>query len=177
MRKFTYILIAVQIVLISCNQVDNDLAKWNKIKNEKDFSAFFRFALTVQDSLLLYQCVDSLENNKPLSSCFVLANYDYYDETTDSVNLVNYYLYDNSEYHRDYKDRNIVFINIDSLSKVQIKYSYSNYLEYFNLLQTLFDTTSSSYDLPEYIVTNFQGKEYKVRKLATYIQANHRNCL
>ena len=79
MRKLTYILIIVQIVLTSCNQIDKDLTEWKKIKNGKDFSAFFNFALTVQDSLLLYQCIDSLESNKPENTCFVLGYFDYYN--------------------------------------------------------------------------------------------------
>ncbi|MBI9056006.1 MAG: hypothetical protein JEY96_19450 [Bacteroidales bacterium] len=169
MRKLTYILIAVQIVLMSCNQVDNDLTEWNKIKNEKDFSAFFNFAIATEDSLLISECIDSLEKYKPKNGCLVLKYYDYYNETEDTILNSGFNLYDKCGLHENIKSRNIIFVNIDENNVVEIEYSDSSFLNYHNLLHTLFDTIGESYSLPEFFITTFEDREYIARKLITFI--------
>ncbi len=145
------------------------MIEWNKIKNEKDFSAFFNFAIATEDTVLLSQCIDSLEKYKPTNTCIILKYLDYYHEKLDTVYHSSFFLFDNCEYLRHIKDRNIVFINIDSYNSVQIEYSDSSYSDYHKLLLTLFDTTGDSYDLPEYLIANFNKEEYIARKLGTFI--------
>ncbi|MCB2196477.1 MAG: hypothetical protein KQH79_11505 [Bacteroidetes bacterium] len=169
MRKLTYIVILIQLIAISCDKVDNELIEWNKIKNERDFSSFFNFALETNDSLLLSYCVDSLEKYKPENSCLILKMYDYYSESDDSLSNSRYFLFDRCDYLYDIKDRNIVFINIDSADNVKTVYSDSSYLYFNKLLFSLFDTTGDSYRLPEFILTKFNENEYQARRLVTYI--------
>lgn len=174
MQNLIYILIVIQLIGFGCNNTDNELIEWNKIKDEKDFSAFFNFALTTENSMLFSNCIDSLEKYKPEDKSLILQYSDYYSESTDSLFHSDYILFDKFEYQNSIKTRNIVFINIDNNDSIETEYSDSSYLDYNRLLFTLFDTIGDSYDLPEYVIVKFDKKEFQARRLICFISCELR---
>ncbi|MFH2096635.1 MAG: hypothetical protein ABIJ16_13075, partial [Bacteroidota bacterium] len=84
MKKPTYIVLAL-FLLYGCSKTNQDLISWNKVKNEKDFSLFFNFAVNTVDTTLFPVCVDSLEKYKPQKHCITLIMHNYYESDNDTI--------------------------------------------------------------------------------------------
>jgi hypothetical protein len=148
MKRLTYILIFI-IFQIGCTDLKSEFGDWQKIKDKKDFAAFFNFALKTNDSELLMHCYDSLEKYRPEKYCIVLSKYEYYLPKKDSIYSSAFYKENHCGVHYDYKNRNILRINIDKKDSVISEYNHNDFNAFDSILFTLLDTSAASLKLPE----------------------------
>jgi len=162
-----YILVSILFAFFcKCNTIEEDKNQWNNIKDSRDFSSFFNFALEASDSLLLNNCYDSLDKYKPMKRCIILTNY---KNISDSLNGEEFLLEDQCGFNINYKNRNILFVNINERDSVEAEYNYLLLSNYSKTLINLLDTDSTSYELPQLAEIEIEGEKYKQRKFGVMI--------
>jgi len=168
MKKLTFIVLTL-FLLIGCSKTNQDFISWNKVKNEKDFSLFFNFAINTFDTSLVPVCIDSLEKYKPQKQCITLNMLNYYVSDNDTIIYTGFLEEDECNVHLESKVRNIVYTNINRYDSISIKYVNEKYENLNDLLVTLFDTVGTSYEIPEHRIVIADSKEYYKRNLAVIV--------
>lgn len=169
MKTYHIYIVLTFISLLGCKPSSNENLEWTAIKDKQDFASFFNFALTNTDSVLYAMCIDSLKKHKPESDCVALNKAEYYLQTKDSLIETDFDEYDDCDFCYKVKSRNIVYVSIDKNDSVKTKYIRTNYPDYSELIKTLIDTSSSSPDLPETKVLEWNNSHYLYRNFAVHI--------
>lgn len=169
MKTYHIYIVLTSIFLLGCKHSSDENLKWNAIKYKQDFASFFNFALNNTDSILHHKCIDSLKKYKPKTDCITLNKKEYYHQSKDSLVQTDFYECDDFTFCYKLKSRNIIYVNIDKNDSVKTKYINTNYPSYSKLIKTIIDTTSSSPDLPETKVLEWNNTQYLYRNLAIHL--------
>ena len=167
MKKQT-ILILIIFILSSCIQNTPEDSEWEKVSKSKDFIQFFNYSINCSDNEKLIKCIDSLEKYKPLenNTYIVFAN------SCVENNEVNYeekFLLNYQENDNSLNLRNVYSIYINEDNKIWAEYLNNKHDDYKTQLINIYESTISSFDLPEFYEIKINDSVVLVRKIGVII--------
>jgi hypothetical protein len=171
MKTIRVIFFSLILISTGCSSNKQDHTEWEKVKNSADFNSFFNFALKVNDTILLQNCIDSIDKYKPHESCIIMTYCEHYNSYNDSLFHENFTLEDECGHDIDYRSRNILVVSIDKYDTVKVKYLHSDLIDYKKALFDLYNNYESNIYLPEVYEIPYRDTTFFATKLATFIYA------
>ena len=169
MRNKLYILFIIPLlVLTDCLKPPTD-REWNKIKDKSDFSLFFQYAISTDNTVFLNSCLDSLKKYKPKKYCEILRYFNYYANYTDSIHYSNFFVENQCDDDIDYYYRDILVIEINENDSVRTLHLGEDLKSFESSLISFYDTTSTSESLPRFDWIEYNNEKYLQRNVGIFI--------
>ncbi len=164
-KTYVFILTVSVFLILSCsNTKSTKQQEWDQIKGSQDFAKYFNFSLTLTNSQLLEEVIDSIERVAPKDMCYKLTNH-------IGNNLETFTLIDDCHYPPSYKSRNILNIYIDENDKITSEYNFNELKNYEKRIIQLNMVNFDSYDFPEIDMIEIEDSKYYRPKFVVFMWA------